>query len=383
MAVTFLAGLESADVLLENVTITGTGGLTTLQHRTGLRCLSLNTGSGASNIVTLVGAASAGYLHFGLYVNTLPSIDRVIFSSPAAGNIHLKLTPAGALAVYLNTTLVGTSSAAFATTGWHWVGVRQVTGTSVAFLQIDGSDAVSGTATVTTGTNRIGPTGTEASAVQMFIDDIIEDSAGFLAPSNVIDLLPTGDNIVGTGWTLGSGGTTGLWDAVNNQPPTAGADPGTTTQIRNATSNANVNYDATMQTYTVGGVGAFDTMIAVQPVIATAAPVATSAKLGTVGNVSNPTIANVNLAAGGTAGAFWSGVTAASFSTGWKTSGGTIAASPSVILGTAPVMRVQQVTASTRIAMVAYMALRIAWTPGVAPAANPPYVNPYPPLLAQ
>jgi len=260
--------------------------------------------------------------------------------------------------------------------------VRTVAGTSVPFIAVDGVSGAAATASPTgtvyqVGADSVGPAGTD-----IYIDDIIIDDTGFLSPSKVAMLVPTADSAIGTGWTLGSGGTTSLFGGVDNIPPTAVADAGTTAQIRNATSNANVNYDATMTTYAAAGIAAGDTILAVQPVISTAAPVTTSAKLGTVGVASNPTIANIALGAGGTAGAFWSGVAGGTWPTGWKGSFGTLTTSPSVTLGTAPVMRVTQVTASTRIAMVALMGINVAWTPAAAAAAQLPHVSPYPQILA-
>jgi hypothetical protein len=134
-------------------------------------------------------------------------------------------------------------------------------------------------------------------------------------------------------------------------------------QIRNATSNANVNYDATMTTYTAAGIAASDIVTVIVPMIATGAPVTTSAKAGTVGVVSNPAIANIALGAGGTSGAFWSGVTMGTYPTGNKWSFGTTTYSPSVTLGTAPVMRVTQVTSSTRIAIVTEMGMYVEYAP--------------------
>jgi hypothetical protein len=199
-------------------------------------------------------------------------------------------------------------------------------------------------------------------------------------------LLPVTDSATGTGWTLGTGTAPGGagHTALANTPPqgvadlAAGSDP---KQMRNASANANVNVDMTMTTYTAAGIAAIDTINVIDPITATGAPVVTSAKAGTVGVVSNPAIANVALGAGGTAGAFWSGVTAGTYPTGWKVSHGTVTYAPSVTLGTAPVMRVTQVTSSTRIAMVCFMGMYVDYTPGVP--AQVPYVNPMPPILAQ
>jgi hypothetical protein len=92
--------------------------------------------------------------------------------------------------------------------------------------------------------------------------------------------------------------------------------------------------------------------------------VSTSAKVGQVGVVSNPAIAVINLTAN--SGQFWSGTAAGTYPTGWKWSHGTVTYAPSVTLGTAPVMRVTQVTSSTRIAMACFMGIYVDYTPAVS-----------------
>jgi hypothetical protein len=156
---------------------------------------------------------------------------------------------------------------------------------------------------------------------------------------------------------------------VNNTPPVgivdlggSGADNG---QLRNAAASANSSYDATMSTYTAAGVPSRAAINVVVPWTATAAPVVTSAKAGTVGVVSNPAITNIALAAGGTAGAFWSGVAAGTYPTGWKWSSGTSTSTPTVTLGTAPVMRITQVTSSTQVAIVCFMGLYVDYTAAI------------------
>jgi hypothetical protein len=221
---------------------------------------------------------------------------------------------------------------------------------------------------------------TVASTFTLYFDDFVADSSVIPGEGAVVLLKPTGDQ-AWFGWRLGTNTAFGNgYESVNNTPPlgvadlAAGSDP---KQIRNAVASANDSYDALMTTYTAAGIGAGSTIEAIRPIVLTAAPVTTSAKLGTVGVVSNPTIANVSLGATGTAGAFWSGVTAGTFPTGWKFSGGTFTVAPAVTLGTAPVMRITQVTSSTRIAMVCFMGMYVDYTPSVGGAAEdpPPYVG--------
>lgn len=371
MAVTYLTGLEAQHAAIDAITTVGTAAYSTAQARTGVASLRCNPASAAAGYCTVL---SGPYVHFAIYVATMPTSQvRLICGNNTVGRVSVGLQADGSLTVLIGTnTLVGNSSAGIITTGkWYWFGVRQVTGTSVVFVQVDGADVVTGTATVTDTSAWIGVVGTQAGAVDVYIDDIVIDDTGFLAPSKVALLVPISDNAVGTGWTLGTGtaisansGST----AVKNTPPlgvadlTAGSD---TKQIRNATANANVSYVANLTTYSTAGVGASDTVLALQPIVATAAPVTTSSKQGTVGVASNPAITDIALGAGGTAGAFWSGLAGGVYPSGWKISTGTLTTSPSVTVGTSPAMRVTQVTSSNRVAMVCFMGMNVAWTPAV------------------
>jgi hypothetical protein len=283
---------------------------------------------------------------------------------------------------------VGSDSVtALATNTWYRVELElfnTTAGSCVAELQLNGVSVARAT-NLTISTSAIvifqAGAGNGASLVpgldmSVYVDDMaVNDTTagtgqtGYPGDSKIVLLVPTSDNAKGTGWTNDAATTTNLWDAVNNLPPVGIADTTSSTglhQLRNATSNANTNYDANMTTYSAAGVGAGDTVNVVQPIVVTGAPVTTSAKQGTVGVVSNPAITNVALSATGTAGAFWQGNAAGTYTTGWKFSGGTMTHAPSVTIGTAPVMRITQVTSSTRIAMVCFMGMYVDYTPAAA-----------------
>lgn len=214
-----------------------------------------------------------------------------------------------------------------------------------------------------------------AANTDIYLDDMaINDGTGASQTSyppegKVVGLFPLSDSAVGAGWTLGTGTaiSSNGFGSVDNKPPVgvadlaAGSDP---KQIRNASANANTNYDANMTSYTAAGIGVSDTVTVVTPMVATAAPASTSAKQGTVGLVSNPAITNVALSAQGTSGAFWNGTIAGTYATGWKWSQGTPTINPTVTKGTQPVMRITQVTSSTRIAMVCAMMVTVEYTLG-------------------
>ena len=153
------------------ITLSGTASYSTSTFRTGAAALRCNPASGASGNAQIT-TNTFKYCHFAINVATLPSVDRVVAGQITAGQIHAKLTSTGAIAVYLNTTLIGTSTTTLTTGTWYWIGLRYETGTSVVFLQINGTDEVTGTATVTATDGGVGFRGTEASAVDAYFDDI-------------------------------------------------------------------------------------------------------------------------------------------------------------------------------------------------------------------
>ncbi len=294
------------------------------------------------------------------------------FGAIGAG-VAVQFNTAGKMILSVNAVQQGSASAVINDGTWHRVelsATATATGNwTAAELRVDGVSVSTFSGSLTRGGSTQffwGWSGSPGASKVFNMDDLaINDSTGannttFPGAGAVVLLKPTADSAGGTGWTLGTGTALGGagHTAVANTPPlgvadlAAGSDP---KQIRNASANANVNYDATMTTYTAAGLVAGDTINAVVPWVATAAPVTTSSKAGTVGVVSNPAIANINLGATGTSGAFWSGATGGTYGTGWKWSPGTITEAPAPTFGTAPVMRITQVTSSTRIAVVCGM----------------------------
>lgn len=340
--------------------------------------------SSANWLPAFVAANSPYYFRVYVRTTTAPNVAGafLVLGNGTATDPICKLDSAGALTLFVANAQQGSASAAVNDGNWHCVemsGTIVSTNWTAAELRLDGATVAtwSGTQAMSASQFEWGYVANPGASKILNTDDVaVNDSTGatnnsWCGAGSVVLLAPTADSAVGAGWTGGAGGTSSLYDAVNNSPPVGVADTGTnTSQIRNATSNANSNYDATMTTYAAAGVGASDVVNAVIPWTATAAPVVTSAKLGTVGVVSNPTIANANLNAAGTSGAFWSGVAGGTFGSGWKWSAGTMTNAPSVTVGTAPVMRITQVTASTRIADVCFMGIYVDYTPAAA-AATP------------
>jgi hypothetical protein len=397
------AGAETNDLTLEGVTQNaGTVTTQTVNPRSGSRSFKIASASSmavGSLFPTLVSARNY-YVRGYFLVDALPSAQMPLhYMNASSVSYNVMFGVNGELIFRFGTTTLFTSAnGVIAINTYYRLEMRHMYNTTASAADF-GELVLDGNVLATDNTDRFsslpggGPSwGTStATGTNLYVDDYaVNDDQGasqnsYPGAGNVLLLLPTTDSAVGTGWTLGTGTaiSSNGFGSVDNQPPTGvadlavGSDP---KQIRNATSNANVNYDATMTTYTAAGVPAGATINVVDPVTATAAPVATSAKQGTVGVVSNPAISNIALGAGGTSGAFWSGVTAGTYPTGWKISHGTTTYGPSVTLGTAPVMRITQVTSSTRIAMVCFMGMYVDYTPA---STQVPYAQTYAPFLAQ
>lgn len=322
-----------------------------------------------------------------VYVRTgsTPSAASVIMALTQFGGLQVdptvRIKTDGTIELLVNSAVSGSASAsAINDSTWHRVelmGALTTTNWSSAELRLDG-------ATVATWSGSVANSGAfglsieiePGSSVTMNADDIaLNSNAGgsqntWPGSGKVVLLKPISDNARGTGWVNDANAASGFFDATDNTPPNGIADTTSSTglhQIRNGTSNANSSVDLNLTSYTTAGIVAADTINVLDPIANTAAPVSTSAKQGTLGVASNPAIANISLAASpGTSGAFWGGTAAGTYGSGWgKWSHGTITYAPSVTLGTSPVIRVTQVTSSTRIAMVDFLGMYVDYTPAV------------------
>jgi hypothetical protein len=385
MARLHTSGAETKDDTIEGWTLVGTDAHTydTGSPRSGSVAFKV-TGSTATSHYSHPQTFALGTTYYArMYIkfDSKPANFTNILQMGSANYVIAYQNTTNQFVLRYNVTTIGSASPTVTTGQWYRIemSAKYDTGAlDAAEFRLDGVTIASetganrtdapGTTYIVGVSSNAGPTATYS------IDDFaFNDSTGSAQNSwpgdgSEVLLLPTADSAVGTGWTLGSGGTP-LFGGVDNTPPTGVADTGTTAQIRNATSNANSAYDATMTTYTAAGVPAGATINVVDPIVATGAPVSTGAKQGTVGLVSNPAITPIALAAAGVSGAFWQGNAAAGYPTGWKISHGTVTYAPAVTLGTAPVMRINQVTSSTRIAMVCFMGVYVDYTP--AAAADP------------
>lgn len=260
--------------------------------------------------------------------------------------------------------------------------VRVATGggaASTAKARVDGTEFA---ATTTANLGTTGPAGIifgwasspGASKVAYHDDIAVNDDQGanqntYPGDGKVVMLVPISDNARASLWTGGTGGTTSLFDAVNNTPPVGTATETNTSQIEHAGGAAGTTdaYDANMTTYTNAGIGAGATINVITPTYNHGEDVTTGTKLLNISIVSNPAIASIgNIPAGQDVGLL------GTFPSNWRSDVGVVTHAPSVTLGTSPVMRVTRPETATRVASVDFMGMIVDYTPAPVSGALPP-----------
>lgn len=330
--------------------------------RSGTASLKATPASGVAGFFGPASGTLTGYHRFYIKVTSLPGSTRQIYGAAAtAGN--LRITSSGTIEYRSASTVVGTSSTALTdTTKWYRIEARFTTGTSVVCLRIDGVDEVTGNAT-TGATVAFGANDTVAATYTAYFDDFVIDNTGFPGDSSVVLLRPISDNNRGS-WTGGSGGTTNLFDAVDNLPAggVATASQSNTTNIESAANSASDNCDLNCTDYTTAGVTG--TITAIMASCRHAEDISTNTKSGALTIVSNPAQSGEDsFTFGGDAGA--ANTDSGSAST-WFTTVGTVQSSPSVTLGTSPVLRIGKRTATTRVVDCDAMGIYVEFVPSAA-----------------
>lgn len=273
-------------------------------------------------------------------------------STPLAG---ARLTSGGKIQLWNETgtpAQIGSdSSATIAVDTWYRLEVYCKTlsgaGDDECELRLDGTTVASQSA-MSLGTSMVTRVffgwlnGPGASKSIYFDDLVVNDDQGGVNDSwpgagGVAYLFPTGDNARGANWTAGAGGTSNLYAAVDSIVPTTGVATGSatdTTQIRNTnTADTTGNYDADMQSYTTAGFIAEDTIQKVQTVMLGGSS-DTTYVTSAMQVVSNPAQGSED------SKLFGRGAAVGTFGSNWATHYGTAQDSPSVTLGTQPVVRV-------------------------------------------
>lgn len=324
------------------------------------------------------------YMRFAAFPSTSA---QVLGFSDTNDFVKVVVTSAGALQLFRSSgdgggdVQVGSDSSALSLDTWYRIEVsfNCVTGTGnddSAELLVDGTSVASGSgfnANATLGTpflieigwQNIGGLG--ANKV-MYVDDFaFNDDQGssqntWPGEGKVVSLIPISDNQRGS-WTGGAGGTTNLYDAINNFPPTGTATETNLTQIESADSsgdNATDEYRGNLTAYSTAGVGASDTVTLLQAFVCHGEDVATGTKTGSFGGESNPSWTYDTFTFGDNVGAL------GTYPTNWAWSRGAIQYGPSVTVGSSPVVAIRKTDTGTRVASVCSLFMNVEYVPAVA-----------------
>jgi hypothetical protein len=264
----------------------------TTGQRSGTGCLRINTSTTAgfnSHFITGVngrGYWARAYIKIGSPSSQPPT--RLLYLSSGNNNQGAMLD--GSSQVF-HDQAPGTLSPAINDGAWHRIEVYtffSATQASRAWeLRVDGTTISSGTAQID---DAAAPTNlyvgwTDLQSADIYFDDLALNDDQGAAPHNtwpgdgyVICLLPTSDNTRGL-WTGGAGGTTNLFDALNNTPPVGAVAPGTNTSQISANAVATTGVFDT-QSYLAAGATAGHTAICCAVVACTGEQVATGTKSG-------------------------------------------------------------------------------------------------------
>jgi hypothetical protein len=304
--------------------------------------------------------------------------------------VSARLTSGGKLQLWNETgtpAQIGSdSSATLVVDTWYRIELKCLVlqaGDDTVELQLDGVSVASATLALATSDPvyiRVGFVTAPGANRVCYLDDFASndntgsDQTAFPGEGNVVLLLPVSDNTVGS-WTGGSGGTTDLFEAINNTPPAGTDSESNTTQVENEISGGGTNYVANMTSYSSAGIGAGDTITLVQLYVEAGEDTSGGFKTGTAKIASNPTGSFPSDGLFGTpVGSGAIGVWPINWGPLPNLAGETLYG-PSVTLGTAPTAELHRTTASIAVVSVCFMGIYVEYTPGAPASAAGPLLS--------
>lgn len=310
-----------------------------------------------------------GYLRAYFYFDALPSSNTTIMEALRFDDtpiVWAVLTTGGKLQLWCDNggspVQVGSDSAETVTTGaWHMVELHAKSNSDPdqCGMRLNGVEVAYSTV-YDTGVNDIFFCNvgwcTEPGANKVcYVDDYaVNDDGGadentWCGEGKIVLLLPTADVQAGV-WTAGAGGTTSLYEAVNNTPPAGAATATNTSQIKTSdTSGSGSPYRCEMTTYAAAGITSVESIRVMHLLVDGAEGEAFGAKDGSAKLYSNPAATypydtfRFGYQSGSSAMGAWPA--------GWQANpafpvdGKTQFYAPSVTLGTAPVVELARVDA--------------------------------------
>lgn len=379
MARGFFSGFDGQEVT-HPAMVSSVSGVSPIAYSTSIKrdharaSLELIVVSGVQkNLSLTTNPPAGGWVYWRCYVRitVAATASRTILGQGPSYN-RLNLNPDGSLTyLHSGSVVVCTTSPVLTdTTKWYCVEWRCIPsgGVSVAAVRVDGVVVGSGIISDSS-TNGIvfGPQDTATGGYTAYFSDPSCDDADWVGGGGCALLIPISD-VTRTGlWTAGAGGTTNLWDAVNNLPPIGTATETNLTQIEHAGGAATAldEYDARCQSY--------DSLIPAEAVInvcravlVVGEDIATGDKLLQHFLGGNPSGINVGpyLVSGGVSGSYavgtypvnWWGIGSAySGTAGW-------AVNPTVTRSLGPIVGVIRPETASRVASVCFMGVWVEFS---------------------
>lgn len=374
MAIQGLCGFEQG-ATGEFASITGTPSIQTAIIRSGAYAMRVNAPGtatyGAFQSRPAGGTLAANFrsVSFYVYVNSRSAGNINCWSIGSSGGAHtvyLRLNNDGTASI-ISAGGAATSTDVIPLKTWTRVVVGINGSANLPYLAIGGTTCFSSglqTATAAQVEMRIGQGCVSGESTDW---DVVFDDVRWYDNSLTADVgeykqvqsIPTAGNNAAS-WTDGAGGTGDIHGSVDNIPPVGVAASTAAAKIKNAASGSNLDYVATMQSYTVAGVPVGSTVNAVCAVCNDAEEVTTGTKAGGLWIASNPaqSASTTTFDYGDD-----TGTAAGTYPTGWATHLGVVSTAPSVTLTTAPTVTVRKVGSTTRVVDVDFMGLYVDFTP--------------------
>ena len=379
MALINYAGFEFANNSYETGTLTGTapGYDSTVKRSPGAALkwtISAGTG-GKYRYSATITAGAMNYLKFDFLVQVRPATYNVKIAcwGSTGGNdtLILYLKPDGSIFLYNNVGSVTLyTTAVLPLNEWNQIvlGMKIVGGSNddTGQLYINGTQLYSST-TLNLGTAQnyweINCQPQTADTVTILMDNVfVNDDQGATSLNGfpkdiVIGVIPAiSDNARGANWVAGAGGTTNLWDAVDNMPPVGVNNAGATntSQIKNTASDTTGNYDANVKTYLNYGIDANDVIVFARVLINKGCSTSLSCLAATqlVSNPADPGETSYESSSGGAVG---------TWPAQWGFIRGTNVIDPSITLDVSPVARVGKRAATTRITWADWLGVEVGY----------------------
>lgn len=357
----------------------GTPVLDTAVKRTGGRALKCPSGATNSWETTYaIGGSTRCHHRIYFLVDGLPLTTATIASAgPSTGAVwNVVLTSAGKLRLVVSNggAQVGSDSVATIETGkWYRMDLTAEMNSGAAefaALYLDGilvaSETAERTVTVAGPKFQFGHLSV-AGNFNLWGDDYALNDGntaippyGPPGPGEVYLLKPVSDVQAGS-WTGGGGGTTNLWDALDNVPPVGVATPGTnTSQVRTADSSGDNSTDelrVLTDTYASLGIAANYEFRIVQPFLIHGEEVGTGTKNGSLGATANPVITPSAFVYGADAGAV------GTYPTNWRSTMIPVTVAPSVDVSQGVTLSLRKTDSGTRFATVCFLAAYVEVRP--------------------